>query len=338
MSKGWDELHSAMQSLSQELRQIAPDAATAEEGEAYVARVLTTCLNDSFLRHLLQDQGLYRALPTRGAPNPDYIMQHAGLDHARTYQLVGHMNSSERVGVGLFRITEAGSLEVAEYVSIDASIGDANGNFQIDISASANGPLALPLQPEACILLIRTLHRSQSGVPARLQLLGATPSADLALTGGSSEAALVRVTQTTIGSIRQFISWSQQAASYPNQFRGDVEGLEQTLQGDPNTDYFLGYFDLADDEVLQVTMPADLIGYWSIHAYNHWCEYLPGASAHDLNTYANGEGVTVIHIGPRLSSGTVNPVDTKGRKKGVLICRVIDDVLATPPETAVLKL
>ena len=44
MSNGWDQLHSAIQALIREIRQVAPDAATADEGEAYVARVLTFAL------------------------------------------------------------------------------------------------------------------------------------------------------------------------------------------------------------------------------------------------------------------------------------------------------
>ncbi len=336
MSNGWDQLHSVIQTLNREIRDIAPDAATADEGEAYVARVLTASLNDSFLGHLLTEDGLGRALPTRGAPNPDYIMQHALLDSAQHYQLTGFLNDSERVGAGLFRYGQGGSVEIAEYLSINSTNTDQNGNFQIDICAGATGESTLNLQPDTGILLVRTLHRDQQGIPARLRLIGATAATDLTLTGGSTDAALNRAIQTTGGSIRQFFSWSEQAAAYPNQFRGEIEGLAQTIQGDPDTDYFLGYFQLEDEEALQVTMPSNLNGYWSIHAYNHWCEYIPGASAHDLNTKVNPEGNIVISIGPQLETNTVNPIDTKGRKKGVLVCRVIGGTLSSPPKTTVI--
>lgn len=338
MPNGWKQLHKSVETLNQEIRQCAPDAATADEGEAYVARVLTSCLNDSFLGHMLTQDGLSRALPTRGAPNPDYIMQHALLDSARSYQLTGCLNDSERVGVGLFRVGEGGSVEIAEYLFVNASNTDQSGNFLIDISAGAEGANALDLQPDACILLVRTLHRNSNGLPARLRLLGATAPADLTLTGGSTVAALSRAAQITSGSVRQFMSWSEHASAYPNQFRGEIEGLAQTMQGDPDTQYFLGYFELADNEALQVTIPSGLDCYWSVHAYNHWCEYLPGASAHNLNTQTNSDGTITLNVGPGVSADTPNPIDTKGRKRGVLVCRVVEGILAEPPDARVVEL
>jgi len=296
MTNGWDQLSSAMAALNIEVRERAPDEATADEGEAYIARVLTACLNDGLLSHLLTEDGFSRALPTRGAPNPDYIMQHAMLDSARGYQLTGCLNDSERIGVGLFSRGEGGSMEIAEYLYVNAANADGAGNFQVNIAADAEGADALKLRPDAYILLVRALHRDRNGSPARLRLQGASAPADLALSGGSIAAALARATQITIGSVRQFLSWSEQAAAYPNQFRGQVEGLAQTVQGEPDTEYYLGYFELAGHQVLQVTMASDLNCYWSIHAYNHWCEHLPGASAHDLNTQANEDGDIVISI------------------------------------------
>jgi len=338
MADGWDQLNTAIQALNREIREVAPDATTADEGEAYIARVLTACLNDCFLGHLLTEDGFSRALPTRGAPNPDYRMQHALLESARSYQLAGCLNDSERVGVGLFTYGEGGSLEINQYLYINATNADSTGNFLIDISAEAEGANALTLQADACILLVRTLHRNQNGVPARLRLIGATAPTALALSGGSTTAALARAAQITIGSVHQFLSWSEQASAYPNQFRGQVDGMAQTVQGEPDTEYYLGYFELAENEILQATMPSGLDCYWSIHAYNHWCEYLPGASANDLNTQANHEGDIVMGIGPRLPVNTLNPIDTRGRHKGVLLCRVAGTTLHKPPETAVVNL
>ena len=160
----------------------------------------------------------------------------------------------------------------------------------------------------------------------------------MSLAGGSTTAALSRAAQITTASVRQFLSWSEQASANPNQFCGEVEGLAQTVQGEPDTEYYLGYFELAENEVLQVTMPSDLDCYWSIHAYNHWCEYLPGASAHDQNTQANDDGNIVISIGSQLALDAVNSIDTRGRDRGVLLCRVNGVTLRKPPETAVIEL
>src|SRR6266511_1318741 len=47
MAAGWETVTAALATVRTEIAAAAPDAATAAEGEAYVARVLTACLNDA---------------------------------------------------------------------------------------------------------------------------------------------------------------------------------------------------------------------------------------------------------------------------------------------------
>lgn len=79
MSIGWEAFHTAVATARAEMTALAPDAETRAEGEAYIARVAATSLNDAFLGHHFSAHGLTRALPTRGGPNPDYIMHHAAI-------------------------------------------------------------------------------------------------------------------------------------------------------------------------------------------------------------------------------------------------------------------
>jgi hypothetical protein len=80
VTDGWDAVRAALATARAEAAVAAPDAATATEGEAYVARILTTCLTDAFLGHLMTKNGFARALRTRGGPNPDYRMIFAGIE------------------------------------------------------------------------------------------------------------------------------------------------------------------------------------------------------------------------------------------------------------------
>ena len=80
--EGWEAVNAAVAAARAEITAAAPDAVIAAEGEAYVMRILATCLNDAFLGHLFTDSGLARALPTRGGPNPDYRMAYAPLDQS----------------------------------------------------------------------------------------------------------------------------------------------------------------------------------------------------------------------------------------------------------------
>ena len=244
---GWDAVDAAVVAAHAEIASAAPDAATAAEGEAYVMRVLTTCLSDAFLAHLMTENGLTRALPTRGGPNPDYRMAHAGLDPAQRYRLEGKLNGSERVGVGIYRFGAGGSAEISAYAAFDAASTDPDGRFSLDVAADAEGPGTLPIKPDARAIMMRILHRNAQTEPARLVLKGAPAARDQTLAGGSASAALGQVAQGVRNSIRVFLEWSAVTSAAPNSFLAEEPKLTQGVQGDPDTIYTLGYYRLAPE-------------------------------------------------------------------------------------------
>jgi len=323
--------------LAEELRASAPGDQVACEADAYVLRVYAASLNDTVLAHHFMQDGLSRAIPVRGCPNPDYILRHASLNGSGSYRLSVTLNESERVGVGLYRRTDQDSLESADYRVIDADNVDSAGKFVLSIAHSPESPHSMSLSADTTILLIRILHRTE-GSPAQIRLEGDIARQDLTLAGGTPEAALSQAIQATQRSVRQFLSWSTQASSFPNQLRLGVQGLSQTLQGDPDTIYALGYFDLGENQVLKVTMPANLRGYWSLHAYNHWCEYIPGASVHDKSANSDNHSGIVAFIGPTGSGEMGNFLDTRGRAKGILIGRFMGSAPEHAPQCDVITL
>lgn len=323
METGWEAVNAAVATAQAEIAAAAPDDATAVEGAAYVMRVLATCLNDAFLGHVLTEDGFTRALPTRGGPNPDYRMMHAAIDPARRYRVEGWLNDSERIGIGLYSFGPGGSADLSAYAAFGRSSADASGHFMLDVAADATGPGTLTILPGARVLMIRILHRAKSGAPARLVLHGAPPPRGLTLAQGSTEAALAQVARGLTGSVRQFLEWSAVTSAAANRFHAEAPAMAQGVQGDPDTIYFLGSFNLAEGEWLEVTMPAGIPGYWSLHAYNHWCESLPGASAGDNNSIAGPDGRIRIAIGPTRRGDAPNKIDTLGRTRGALICRII---------------
>lgn len=139
MAGGWEAVNAAVATARAEVAAAAPDAATAAEGEAYVMRILATCLNDAFLGHLFSEAGMSRALPTRGGPNPDYRMAFAPVDPSRRYRLDGWLKDSERVGIGLYSFGKGGSAVISAYAAFDAANVGADGRFALDIAAEATG-------------------------------------------------------------------------------------------------------------------------------------------------------------------------------------------------------
>jgi hypothetical protein len=333
--EGLQQLDNILATARAEIAAAAPDAATAIEGEAYLARELAANLAGAFLGHLLNDSGFSRALPVKGAPNPDYLLSHAAIDPARRYRLEGKLNDSERIGVGLYTFTPEGIALLAGYAAFDTDSADDSGCFSLDIAADASGPGTLAITPDCRVLLVRTLHHNPQGQPGRVTLKGGPPQGDLPFASGDCASGYQRAGQMTLAGVRQFLIWSELTSANPNRFMTPPPGIAASAQGDPDTSYFLGYYNLKDGEWLAVRMPDKPVGYWSLHAYTHWCEVIPGAGIHNRNAVLDSEQPIHISIGPNLPADAPNPINTFGRHRGVLIFRAIGKDTPALPATEV---
>jgi hypothetical protein len=316
---GWDDLNAAIATARELISAAAADPEVAAEGEAYIARVVAAGLGGAVLGHLFQQDGLSRALPCYGGPNPDYIMRFAPVDASRSYRLEGRLNGSERVGVGLYNYEGPNGvpLEVG-YTAFDSSNTAPDGSFAIDL-----GPDGLPVPPGARVVLIRVLHRDPESDPARLSFTGGAPASGLALATGSADGALGFAAHSLANNVREYLKWTKVARQYRNRLDSAPPELTATVQGDRDTQYFLGGYDLGEGEWLQVTMPAGMGGYWSLHAYNYWYEHLQTPGAHDRNTRPDADGRIRIAVGPVLPPDAANRIDTLGRRMGAFVCRII---------------
>ena len=323
MSAGWQTLATAVADAEALIAAAAPDPEVAAEAGAYVSRIVAAGLGGAVLGHLLREDGLSCALPCHGGPNPDYLMRHAPVDPAGRYRLTGKLEGSERVGIGLYGFGANGTLVDAGYAAFDRTNCADDGSFALDIGAGAEGPGTLVLQPHARILLIRILHRAEAHSAARLSLAGGPATTGLSLMAGSNDGALAFVAGSLGNTVREYLKWTAAARELANRLDIAPPHLAETVQGDPDTQYFLGGFDLQPGEWLEVTMPAGLPGYWSLHGYNFWFEHLQTPGVHDRNARPGPDGRIRIAIGPNLPDGLPNRIDTLGRHRGALICRII---------------
>ena len=334
---GWAAFDAALATARAELAAAAPDAATASEAEAYLMRTAASTLSDGFLGDHFRAGGLTRAIPTRGGPNPDYQMWHAPIDAGRRYRLEGWLNASERAGVGLYTIGAGGVTLLAGYAAFDRSNVDGKGRFSLDLSADAEGPGALTLTPEHRVLLVRLLHRAPEAPACRLKLTGGAPVPALTPAMGTSEAALALASRNVVAGVRQFLEWSRLIGESRNRFTTPPPSIAASVQGDPDTGYYFAAYDLGPGEWLEALIPEGVEGYWSLHAYNHWCESLPGAGVHDLSATAGPDGRIRVRIGPNVPEGLANRVDTQGRRRGVLIYRTLGETETRIPEAEVIR-
>ena len=335
MIPGWQALEAAVDEARSLVLEAAPDEVVAAEGEAYVSRVMTAALAPALLGHLLHEDGLSRPLPCHGGPDPDYVMRHAHIDPARRYHLEGRINGSERVGVGLYSLGPNGApLEVGYSVFTPGNV-DTEGHFSLDLAADAKGSGTLTISSDARVLLIRILHRDPRSDPARLHLTGGATTVGLALGTGAHDGALASVARALGNNVREYLKWTKAAVERSNRLAVAPPELAATVQGDPETLYYLGGFDLAQGEWLEVTMPEHLSGYWSLHAYNYWFEYLQTPGVHDRNAIAGSGGRIRIAVGPALPMEAFNQIDTRGRRRGALICRIIG--MGSHPQVRVIQ-
>jgi hypothetical protein len=319
---GWNGLEAAIAEARRLVAAEAPDDATAADGEAYVTRVVTAALATAVMGHRLVQGGLAMALPVYGGPNPDYIMRHAAIDPSGDYVVRGKLNGSERVGIGLYTIGRNGAPLIAGYTAFDRGNVGRDGEFALELSADAAGPGTLAIPEGTRILMFRVLHRDRTE-PASLNLAGGAPPQGPTLVGGSNEAALGFAANAVRSNIAEYMKWVRTARDLPNSLAPAPAELAETVVGDADTQYFLGGFDLAEREWVEVTIPAGLAGYWSLHAYNFWYEHLVIPGVHDRNAVPEPDGTVRIFIGPRLPGHAVNRIDTLGRRKGALVFRII---------------
>jgi Protein of unknown function (DUF1254) len=333
VSAGWDALAKAAAEARTLVAEQAPDAEVAAEGEAYVARVMAAGLGGAVLGHLFSRDGLSSALPCYGGPNPDYIMRFSPVSPSGSYRLEGRLNGSERVGVGLYSYGPTGAPLATGYAAFEAANCAADGSFWIDLGDGAPARGGLAIEAGTQVMLVRVLHRDPDSEPASLRFTGAPPQGGLALATGSADGALSFVARSLANNVREYLKWTGAARTLANRLDVAPPELTATVQGDADTRYFLGGFDLADGEWLEVTIPRQGPGYWSLHAYNFWYEHLQTPGVHDRNAKAGVDGSTRIAVGPVLPADLANRIDTRGRKRGAFVCRMISE--GGPPQTAV---
>ncbi|MGO9103188.1 MAG: hypothetical protein ACLP9Y_28495 [Mycobacterium sp.] len=321
MITGWGAFDDKVRMARGEILAAAPDAPTAAAGEAYLARVLTSCLADAFLSDLLCEGGLIKVFPTRGGANPDYLMSGTRIDPTRRYSVAGHLNDSERVGIGLYTLTAEGVMLLRGYAALDASTTQ-DGRFDLDLGPDDSGSVSLAIAPDASFLVVRILHRRPDSRPAEVRLHGGEQPSSLQVPARGVDDAFARAGVVLLNTVRQFLEWSRLTSAQPNRLASPPDEVAGSVQGDPGTIYYLGYFELDNDAWLEVTVQSRITGYWSLYAHNHWLDTAI-AGIHDLSAVPDNDGCIRIRIGPGVPVKLANRVDTGDCRRGFLIWRSI---------------
>jgi hypothetical protein len=346
--RAWHEFCDRLKSTGDRLLAAAPDDDfDRAEGFRYLAR-----LTSHFLRSALDESDpatatLSTTSPKIGLDNPDYVYAGARLSPDYRYRLAGRMNDAAMLGIGVF----SGALGTPDglirdaYLTLDELEIGEDGRFEVLISRDEQPGNWLAMGPASNALNIRqTVLRRREQQPAALELTridsGAAPAP---LEPLRLVETLDRVGGMVGGIVDQFLAWTASFEAHPFEIREIDPKLLAVAQGDPNTTYHYGYWELAEDEVFTVVLePPARFDYWNLQVGNHWLESLDFLH---YDTHVNHETAVVEEDGSvRISicardPGRPNWLDTAGHRRGALALRWVGaDATPPPPRTFVEKL
>ncbi|WP_420640048.1 DUF1214 domain-containing protein [Candidatus Poriferisocius sp.] len=325
----WNQLCDALRDAGHKVLEAAPDDDfDRAEGLRYVTRVAA-----NFLRANLEEADPARAVLNQsgvkiGLDNPDYVYGGARLSPRFDYRLRGRLNDAHSIRMGAFSggLGTPGGLVRDSYLTTDDIEMDEDGGFEVAISAEPRPGAWLAMSEGTNSLTIRqTLLDRPRQTPAALTLErtdGGSPPQPVdpeRLAG-----ALGRAGFTVAAVVDQFLGWTAAFAAHPHRIRPIDPELLAFAQGDPDTSYNYGYFDLAADEAWIIEFEPPECEYWNIQLGNHWLESLDfehyRTSINHHTAVVEDDGtirVVVAHRDP----GHPNWLDTAGHTRGGLALR-----------------
>jgi hypothetical protein len=344
--RAWEEFCDALRSAGRVVLDAAPeDAFDRAEGLRYVGRLATHALRSFLEESDPAHPRLSASTPKIGGDNPDYVYTNCVVSGRFEYRLRGERADAHRIGFGTYHggLGTPAGLQASGYLT-DADLAfEADGRFEIALSARPQPGNWLPMRPESNQLTIRqTLLDRQREVPARFEIerCGAVgPPAPL--DPAEFAASLARARGFVAGVTRQFAGWSQTFAGRPNQVFPIPPELASGASGDPSTRYYNGYFELEEDQALVVDLEPPRCEYWNLQVCNHWLESLDFMqhtthyNQHTAKARADGSVRIVI---ARRDPGVPNWIDTAGHARGAIALRWVNAERDSQPRARVAAL
>jgi len=348
--KSWDEFCSNLQQAGQQILNNTPDDDLDKaEGYRYLARLTHSALG----RFIESPQPLRPSFsynsPKIGGDNPDYLYGSATISGQYDYIIRGKVNDAFNVGIGSYYggLGAGKGLLCSGYLILSDLKKDKEGNFEIVVSKTEQGDNWLPLVAESNSLLVRqTVLDRLTDQPADLSIeLLNIESIDIKppqpLNGKKFEKSLQTAGMFVGGVVGQFINWTNTFKQNPNQILSTDPKLLEFAEGDPNTLYYNGYFDLAEGEALEVTLDPPVCEYWNLQVANYWLESLDYMDYNTNFNHSNAKKDTdgkVRIIISKSDPGAQNWIDTAGHDRGCISMRWIKAERDSQPETRLIKI
>jgi hypothetical protein len=326
----WDDFCEHLKSAGRSVIDRAPeDVFDRAEGLRYVGRIARHALQN-FMEERDAQAPVIGGLPKLGGDNPDYVYTSAALSGEHVYRLRGQMGESSYLGIGSYAGevgTEEG-LSCSGYLDGSALSVEADGSYEVRIACEKQEGNWLPMEAKTSQLMIRELmldRRNQRSGSFEIERVGGDdagrPLEPLRYAGQLAGAGAY-----VEGAIAQFLDWTEAFAAKPNTVPRIPEHLQVAAQGDPNTHYYGGYYEVSPGEALLIEIVPPECEYWNLQLCNHWLESLDytrhTVSVNHHTAVADDRGVVRIVVTHR-DPGLPNWLDTAGHERGCIILRQV---------------
>jgi hypothetical protein len=343
----WDEFCERLKAIGHRVLEAAPDDPfDRAEGLRYVSR-----LARSFLRNATETTQPPRLAlghaesPKIGLDNPDYVYCAAKLDPEASYCLRGELGDAHMIGFGTYSggLGTPGGLQRDGYLESGALELDADGRFEITVSRQEHPGNWLPMGPRTNALNARQtlLHRARDRqAPLELELVGGG-SPPPPLDPARFSQAIDRTGLVLEGVVSQFLGWTASFEAHRHEIREIDPALLAVAQGDPNTRYCYGYWEIGEDEAFVIDLDPPECEYWNLQIGNHWLESLDFMSfpthVNHATAVTDADGHVRVVVA-RQDPGVPNWLDTAGHARGALALRFVGASEIPDPKTRVVAI
>lgn len=331
------------------LRPEAPgDALDRAEGYRYLSRLLRAGLESQLEFADPRFPGFYSLSgPTIkiGADNPDNLYANAAVSGRYDYRISGRRYSPHYLAFAtkVGGLGSDGSLRGVGAIDSQTMRFEDDGRFEILLSTRRQADNWLPMSADTTMLLARQTfldREHEQSADFRIECLNAPGDPEL-LTREAIAERLRASADFVIGTAKLFADWAQRFKATPNAFAQQDQQVYQRTGGDPALFYVHGYWQLAPDEALVVSIPKVEGEFWNFQVNNYWMEsldyryHLIHLNKRSASYDADGGATLVIaHRDP----GMPNWLSTVGHAQGTMLFRTVGATTTAYPKAELRKL
>lgn len=309
------------------------DGLDRAEGYRYLTRLLRLGLEMQLEHGSLRHPSFYslsHETAKIGADNPDNLYLNAAIDGHFAYEISGNVGGVPYLSFGTKEnryAIDGRMISTGELDKGDLRL-EPDGGLRIRVSTEPAPGNWLPMNRRSNMVIVRqTFNDRAREAPARLAIrrLDPDPGVDR-LSPELLAAQLNRALAFANGTAGTFLNWVERfRGEHRNRFALGDQGFFQAAGGDPNICYVYAYWEMAEDEILQVRSRVPRCDYWNFQLTNLWMESLD-YRFHPVHLNQSGalldaDGLLRIHVSHDPVPGLTNNLVTTGHSRGVMLMR-----------------